>query len=219
MFSRLSVCLFPWCVIKGSAVIMDHCPILLLIKILYEQAISKAWLLCCPWCPIPYLWPGAEVGGLCGQMNMKSSLSLSPEVTLYLCQVLSKHYGKVGFHVSVHLHLFRVVCVNRVVLCWDWQASVITAAFGEPQTLVAMFLLALSPWPSSSSEYKNMEGMPLPGQVQVLWLPEEDLSLKTWHFTKFGVDEFKNLAAKKWFIPNSYGVIGYIPSHDALDTQ
>lgn len=47
--------------------------------------------------------------------------------------------------------------------------------------------------------------MPLQGQVQVIWLPEEDLSLKSWQFTKFSEDEFKDLAAKKWFIPNSYG--------------
>lgn len=116
---------------------------------------------------------------------------------------------------------FSVSSVSIELFCagTDRLQTVITAAFGEPQTPVAMFLLALSPWPSSSSEYKNMEGMPLSGQVQLLWLPEEDLSLKTWHFTKFGADEFKDLAAKKWFIPNGYGVIRYIPSHDALDTQ
>lgn len=61
--------------------------------------------------------------------------------------------------------------------------------------------------------------MPSQGQVQVIWLPEQDLSLKSWHFTKISTDEFKDLAAKKWFIPNNYGVIRYIPSHDALDTQ
>lgn len=61
--------------------------------------------------------------------------------------------------------------------------------------------------------------MPLPRQVQVIWLPEEDLSLKTWHLTKFSADEIKDIAAKKYFIPNGYVVIRYIPSHDALDTQ
>ncbi|OBS59462.1 hypothetical protein A6R68_09413, partial [Neotoma lepida] len=45
------------------------------------------------------------------------------------------------------------------------------------------------------------------------------IDLKTWGFTKSSADEFKDLIAKKWFIPNGYGVIRYIPSHDPLDTH
>lgn len=52
-----------------------------------------------------------------------TALFLSPGVTPYLCQVHSKRYDKVGFHVPVHLHLFLAICVKRVVLCWNWQAS------------------------------------------------------------------------------------------------
>ena len=39
---------------------------------------------------------------------------------------------------------------------------------------------------------------------------------KKWGFTKFNVDEFEDMVAEDWLIPDGYGV-KYIPSHGPLD--
>lgn len=144
--------------------------------------------------------------------------SPSPGVPLYLCQAQSKHYDRVGLHIPVHLYLFYIICARElffffVCVCWKWQV---------PDSHIAALEKLRGPswpcfyWPPHHvylhqlAEWETCNGCPCRNQVQVLWLSEGDSHLKTWNFTKFNADEFKNLVAKKWSTPNGYEINNYI---------
>lgn len=104
-------------------------------------------------------------------------------------------------------------CFFCVCVCWKWQV---------PDSHIAALEKLRGPswpcfyWPPHHvylhqlAEWETCNGCPCRNQVQVLWLSEGDSHLKTWNFTKFNADEFKNLVAKKWSTPNGYEINNYI---------
>uniref|UniRef100_A0A2K6K917 Uncharacterized protein n=1 Tax=Rhinopithecus bieti TaxID=61621 RepID=A0A2K6K917_RHIBE len=99
-----------------------------------------------------------------------------------------KSFGKNGFHIRVQLHPFRVFRINKILSC----------AFGKHQGTVArvhngQVIMSIC------SKLQNKEHM-----VEKLG------------FTKCNADEFEDMVAEKWLIPDGCGV-KYIPSHGPLD--
>ncbi|XP_011845988.1 PREDICTED: 60S ribosomal protein L10-like, partial [Mandrillus leucophaeus] len=160
---------------------------------------------------------------LCGHMVSDEYEQLSSEAleAAGICanKYMVKSCGKDGFHIWVRLHPFHVIRINKMLSCAgaDRLQTVMRGAFGKPQGTVARVHIGqviMSIRTKLQNKEHVMEALHrakfrFPGRQKI------HIS-KKWGFTKFNADEFEDMVAEKWLIPDGCGV-KYIPNHGPLD--
>ncbi|XP_036602136.1 60S ribosomal protein L10-like isoform X2 [Trichosurus vulpecula] len=129
-----------------------------------------------------------------------------------------KSCGKDGFHVRVWLHLFHVICVNKMSYAGaDRLQTGMRGAFGKPQGTVAPIHIGQVIM-SIRTKVQNKEYVIEALQRAKFKFPgRQKIHIsKKWGFTQFNADEFEDMIAEKRLIPDGCGV-KYIPSQGPLD--
>uniref|UniRef100_A0A2K5QBV9 Uncharacterized protein n=1 Tax=Cebus imitator TaxID=2715852 RepID=A0A2K5QBV9_CEBIM len=117
--------------------------------------------------------------------------------------------GKHGFHIRVQLHPFHVIRINKILSCAraDRLRTGVRGALGKPQGAVAGLRIGQNK--EHVTEPLRRAKFKFPGRQKI------HIS-KKWGFTKFNVDEFEDMVAEKWLIPDGCGV-KYNPNRGPLD--
>uniref|UniRef100_A0A2I3HJS0 Uncharacterized protein n=1 Tax=Nomascus leucogenys TaxID=61853 RepID=A0A2I3HJS0_NOMLE len=126
-----------------------------------------------------------------------------------------KSCAKDGFHIQVRLHPFHVIRINKMLSCAGAERlqTGMRGAFGKPQGTVARVHIG-QVIVSISTKLQNKEHV-IEAKFKFLGRQKIHIS-KKWGFTKFNADEFEDMVAEKWLIPDGCGV-KYIPNRGPLD--
>uniref|UniRef100_A0A2I3G1T1 Uncharacterized protein n=1 Tax=Nomascus leucogenys TaxID=61853 RepID=A0A2I3G1T1_NOMLE len=148
---------------------------------------------------------------LCGHMVSDEYEQLSSEAleAALICanKYMVKGCGKDGFHIRVQLHPFHVILMNKMSCAGaDRLQTGLRGAFGKPQGTVARVHIGQVIM-SIRTKLQNKEHVTEALRRTELKFPGRQ---------KFIADEFEDMVAEKWLIPDVCGV-KYIPSSGPLD--